>query len=129
MEKRVITLILVCATTNAGVHMTYVTNPVFKEREPKAILNYQILMVSHELWSQAENMAKTDLIFFKEEIEFLEVYFNPLITVFCTSHSLGVKEVGTYFNWAVESGGKFYRKLIKIINLQERVGYDWFYTS
>lgn len=49
MEKRVITLILVCATTNVGVHMTYVTNLVFKEGEPKAILNHQILMVSHEL--------------------------------------------------------------------------------
>lgn len=49
MEKRVITLILVCATTNAGVHMTYVTNLVFKMREPKVILNHQTLMVSHEL--------------------------------------------------------------------------------
>lgn len=84
MEKRVIALILVCATTNAGVHETYITNLVFKNREPKAILNHQILMVSHELGSQPENMAKTDLIFFKEEIGFLEVYFNPLITS-CTS--------------------------------------------
>lgn len=81
MEKRIITLILECATTNVGVCMTYVTNPVFKKRA-KAILNHQILMVSHELWSQAENMARADLIFFKEEIGFLEVYFNPLITVF-----------------------------------------------
>ena len=29
MEKRVITLNLVCATTNAGVHMTLITNLVF----------------------------------------------------------------------------------------------------
>lgn len=35
MEKRVISLILMHATTNAGVHVTYVTNLVFKEREPK----------------------------------------------------------------------------------------------
>lgn len=63
MEKRVIILILVCATTNVGVHTTYVTNLVFKEGEPKAILNHQKLMASHELRIQAENMAKTDLIF------------------------------------------------------------------
>lgn len=48
MEKRIITLILECATTNVGVCMTYVTNPAFKKRA-KAILNHQILMVSHEL--------------------------------------------------------------------------------
>lgn len=35
MEKRVITVILVCATTNAGVHMTHITNLAFKGESQK----------------------------------------------------------------------------------------------
>lgn len=35
---------------------------------------------------------------------------------------MGVEEVETYFNWAMETGGKFYRKLIKIINFRRGLG-------